>query len=307
MKTFSTLLTCLVLLGAAFAQTTVTATVVDANANPYANGTVSAQLAVSSGQVTRSTGPAAMDGTGFFSMSLANGTYTFTVCAAPVNIGPLGNRTPQQVCFVSAPIVLSGGSTDVSASLNASATLLGPRVGSGSDPGPVNTSTSGGGVVSNCVFGWPTGVQTAGTIVAVNNEVRYWRCLMTASITVGHASTYISTNPAGTMAMGYFSCTPPYAALTRFQVDSSTTGAKPASQTPVVIPRGCVIFAYTASDALLCPHTYVANAAGEIDAITPNFGTASGVVVAGSLPASLGTLTGSTSVPPYTPVVFFEY
>lgn len=162
---------------AAVAQTTVTATVVDPNTNPYANGTVSAQLAVSIGQASRSTTPSALDGTGFFSISLANGTYTFTVCAAPVNIGPLGNRTPQQVCFVSAPIVLSGGSVDVSATLNALAPIIGPRASGtgtpGGTPGQIQINNAGafGGITLLSIANGGTGTASPGLIPGTNISI----------------------------------------------------------------------------------------------------------------------------------------
>lgn len=177
----------------------------------------------------------------------------------------------------------------------------------GTDSGPINSATSGGGFLSNCILGIASGVQFSGTIVAVNNEVRYFRCFLPAAFTVGHASTIISTNPAGTAAAGLYNCTAPYAAIVRFGFDSSTTGTKTNSQTPTLVPRGCVIFAYTASSATMTPHTYTGNSAGEINGVTDNIGTASGLVSAGILPASLGTLTGSTSVPPYVMTTFFEY
>lgn len=127
------LLTC-----AAFAQTTVTATVTDANRNPYANGTASAYALVATGKVAPPPTNVTTSGAGFFTMSLPANTYTFTVCAAPTALGPTTNPTPTQVCFSSGPIAISGVSTDISTNLNALATVLGPQLSGG-----VATGTTG--------------------------------------------------------------------------------------------------------------------------------------------------------------------
>src|SRR5271166_5201297 len=103
----------LVFLPAAFAQTTVTATVADPNGNPYANGTVSADSVVASGQASISTTPSALNGSGYFSVTLPAATYIFTICAPPTVIGPLANATPKQVCFNSPPIAVSGASMNI--------------------------------------------------------------------------------------------------------------------------------------------------------------------------------------------------
>lgn len=109
----------------ASAQNIVTGTVTDANGNPYANGTVSAQSLVNSGQLPTFTSPIATGGSGAFSLSLANGTYIFTICAPTVNLGPRGNVTPPSVCFTSAPISISSN-IDLSTTLSAAAPILGP-------------------------------------------------------------------------------------------------------------------------------------------------------------------------------------
>jgi len=106
----------------ALAQTTVTATVI----NLYANGTVSAQTVVTTGNASTSNRPATLSAAGFFSMTLNAGTYIFTVCAAPSNSGLI--VAPKQACFSSAPITISGNSQDISKTLNAAATTLTPPV-----------------------------------------------------------------------------------------------------------------------------------------------------------------------------------
>ena len=125
------------------AQTTVSGTAIhDKNQNLYSNGTASAQTVVASGLRSVTTGPIATDSAGSFSMSLATGTYTFTLCALPVNIGPTTNPTPQQVCFTSGPIAVSGGSLDISSQLNALAAQLGPNL-AGATAGTVTNFSSG--------------------------------------------------------------------------------------------------------------------------------------------------------------------
>jgi hypothetical protein len=134
----------LLLLAASFAraQTTVTGTVADPNSNPYANGTASAASVVSSGQASTSTTPVATSGSGAFSMVLNAGTYLFTICAPPVQIGPTANPTPKQVCFSSGPIAVSGSSQDISAALNAVALILGPNLTKALTTGAVFPSSS---------------------------------------------------------------------------------------------------------------------------------------------------------------------
>lgn len=127
----------------AFGQSTTTVTgtnIQDGNSNPFFPGTVSATISLATGQPIPAGVPAsgtlvsATTSGGNFSLTLASPlTWTFTLCASPVNIGPTTNPTPKQVCFSSSPIAVSGPSQDVSAALNAVASLpanqLGPKVG----------------------------------------------------------------------------------------------------------------------------------------------------------------------------------
>lgn len=117
--------------------TTVTGTnVVDVNGNQYANGTASAAIQLATGapiaglvltrQVpTNSVGSFSFSGSNALS---TNNAYTFTICAMPVQIGPLGNATPKQVCFSTGPITVSGASQDISTQANAAAAVLGPQL-----------------------------------------------------------------------------------------------------------------------------------------------------------------------------------
>lgn len=128
-----------------FAQITVTATVVDPNGNPYANGTVSGQSVAASGQATYYTSPTTTANTGFFSLSLPKAaTWVFSICAPPVQLGPTVNPTPKQVCFSSQPILISA-SADISALVTANVTIpiLGPAPSSGSTAIPYPNSSGG--------------------------------------------------------------------------------------------------------------------------------------------------------------------
>lgn len=100
----------------------------DPNGNPYANGTVVAVTIVATGQKSVSTSPIALNAIGFFSTILPTATYTFSLCGTPVNLGPQVKPPPQQVCFLTLPIAVSGGSLDISSVANPLAALLGPAL-----------------------------------------------------------------------------------------------------------------------------------------------------------------------------------
>lgn len=132
----------------AAAQTTVTGTIHDLQGNPYANGTASAFLAVVSGQTQPPSTNVTTTAGGFFTMTLNAGSYAFTLCAPPVArppIAPTNNPSPTQICFSSAPIVISGGSQDVSANLNSIAASLGVQ---GTSAGGVTNPAS----LNNIIF-----------------------------------------------------------------------------------------------------------------------------------------------------------
>lgn len=141
--------------------TTVTGTIKDANGNLYANGTASAIQTVASGQNPGTPTNVTTNASAFFTMSLSSpASYLFTICAMPVNIGPLANPTPTQVCFSSAPISVSGGTLDVSTLLNPLAKLLGPVT-------PINGVAGNPAPPVNClqynnagVFGGAAGICT---------------------------------------------------------------------------------------------------------------------------------------------------
>jgi hypothetical protein len=132
MKILLTLMLILMLPAMALSQTTVTGTVVDPNSNPYANGTASAIQVVTSGLNSGTPVIAPTNPSGFFTMSLSSpATYQFTICAMPTQIGPKGNPTPTQICFISNPVAISGGSQDVSAVVNPLAKIIGPQFTAG--------------------------------------------------------------------------------------------------------------------------------------------------------------------------------
>jgi hypothetical protein len=122
---------------AAWAQNTVTATVVDPNGNPYANGTASAIRVVATGLSPGTPLNVTTSSLGFFTMSLPTATYVFTVCATPTQLGPTANPTPRLVCFSNPTPIAISGNLDVTTQLNAVATALGPALSA-------NFTTSGG-------------------------------------------------------------------------------------------------------------------------------------------------------------------
>jgi hypothetical protein len=122
--------------------TTVTGVAVDANGNGYYPGTITADLQLATGQAPPSgsiivVGPTPTTFGGNFSVVVtSNQAYTFTICAMPVTIGPLGNVAPKQVCFQSPVINIGSTSPQVITGNLTSIPLLGPA------------GTSGGGFVA---------------------------------------------------------------------------------------------------------------------------------------------------------------
>lgn len=117
--------------------TTVTGTnVTDPNGNQYANGTASAAIQLATGAPIAGlvlTRQVSTNSVGTFSFSGSNAlssnqAYIFTICAMPVQIGPLANPTPKQVCFSTPPITVSGASQDITTQANAAAAVLGPQL-----------------------------------------------------------------------------------------------------------------------------------------------------------------------------------
>lgn len=143
------------------AQTTTTGTIVDPQGNPYSNGTASAQKSVSTGQVQPPPVNVTTNGSGTFSMTLPSpASYIFTICAPPTQIGPTGNPTPISVCFSNVtPISISGGSQDISSSLNAIAKVLGPNI------------TGVSGVVANCTANQVPFYAVNGNVVACSSVI----------------------------------------------------------------------------------------------------------------------------------------
>ncbi len=124
------------LVGSCAAQfTLVTATVVDPNGVPYADGNVSAQVVTSGTTPTlnglsfsMSSGPANLSATGSFTMSLVSSTamvpnlpWLFTICSGIGTVLPAGGPGP--VCFTSL-ITITGATQNISATLNAVAPAI---------------------------------------------------------------------------------------------------------------------------------------------------------------------------------------
>lgn len=173
--------------------TTVTGTIVDPQGNPYASGTVSAIKSVATGQNPGTPVAGTTSIVGTFSITLPSpASYIFTVCASPTQIGPTGNPTPTQVCFSNnTPIAVSGGSQDVSSSLNAVAKVLGPNI------------TGVSGVVSTCsanqvpfyavngnVVACSSVITISGTTATIQNEIVTGNEAVTGTFSVGSTSTF---------------------------------------------------------------------------------------------------------------------
>lgn len=130
------LLLSLVVPGVGSAQgTTISATgISDKNGNPY-TGTITPIQVVATGQPQTFYSPVALNSVGAFSAIVqSNVSYVFTVCSGPVQLGPTANPTPRQVCFTTpTPILVSGTSLDITAQLQAAASvspIFGPQIGS---------------------------------------------------------------------------------------------------------------------------------------------------------------------------------
>lgn len=139
--------------------TTVTGTVIDPNGFPYATGTITPQLILSTSGTPVFTGtsnayippPAAtgLDGNGHFAVTLADNTqlspsgskWNFQVCSGQGTVNPAIGTGSQ--CFtLAAPITISGTSQDISTQLNARASALTRVTGPGTGA-PIYVSSYG--------------------------------------------------------------------------------------------------------------------------------------------------------------------
>lgn len=155
--------------------TTVTGVVVDPNGNAYFPGTVSAAIILNSGQpipagvpASGSIGPFNMTSGGNFSVIVASPfTWAFTICGAPVSVGPRVNPTPTQVCFSTLPIAISGASQVITSNLG-TIPNLGPNVNS--IPGNAATATALQNAPAQCgVNSLATGITTTGAANCTNS------------------------------------------------------------------------------------------------------------------------------------------
>src|SRR5882757_133245 len=197
MKIYAMLLVMLVLPTAALSQTAVTGTIVDPNGNPYANGTASAQRVVATGINSGVPVNVSTNASGAFLMTLSPATYTFTICAPPTLLGqPVTNPTPRQVCFISGPIVISGGSQDVSSAVNSLALLLGP---------PVTVNIAGNAATATALQSVPTQCtppQVTQGIAANGNS----NCVTPITGAQGSAGQAQINNPSSPGAIGATGC-----------------------------------------------------------------------------------------------------
>lgn len=189
--------------------TTVTGTVVDPNGNPYFPGTVSAYIILNSGQAlppgvpaSGSIGPFPTTAGGNFSVTVASPlTWQFTICGAPVNIGPRANAIPTQICFPTVAIAISGASQSITANLPSPIPLLGPNVGNA----VTSVFSRTGTVISQT--GDYTCAQVTGCVQAPlpNNGIYYLARATVANTslqTLGDASTAVISAGSASIANG---------------------------------------------------------------------------------------------------------
>ena len=167
--------------------TIVSATVVDPNGIPYANGTVSALLItngvtplLNGNPFSGSSGPANLSSTGSFTMQLASNTaivpstlkWQFTVCSAAGTVNPAIGTGPQ--CFTTL-ITISGATQNLSATLSALAPAL-----------------------TIPVAGTATGVSNAGQTIVLNSTGITMTCPGTLGCTIADGAGDVATiGPSG--------------------------------------------------------------------------------------------------------------
>jgi hypothetical protein len=192
---------------AAAAQfTTVTGTVVDPNGLAYANGTIVSVLILPGGTsptlnglpYTPPTQPVGLDGTGSFTIQLADNTqllpaatkWNFTVCSAIGTVQPAGGKGP--VCFtLSSPITISGTSQSITAQLKAAALPL------GNDIPAANITVPGQGY---CLLPWCVASvinQNASTTNAGANSTAGMQVVLPWAITFTKATVFVSVTSNG--------------------------------------------------------------------------------------------------------------
>lgn len=117
-------------IGAVSQTTTVSATVLDPNGVRYANGTVTAQMALASPAPTPlpllTTVSGTLDVAGAFSIVLTSSqTYNFSICAPAPSFGPRAISGSISGCFAVTNVAISGATQDLTATLNAASVVLG--------------------------------------------------------------------------------------------------------------------------------------------------------------------------------------
>lgn len=156
------------------------------------------------------------------------------------------------------------------------------------------TTITGGGLALGPVQG---GTLT-GTAVGVANEVDVYKFVIQASIQITGISFYVNTLSAGqTCDVGLYNSSGNLVANTG-PISAATTGAKDATitQTSVTLTPGAYWLAFGCTDTVAklqawnsSVMTSVVNAGGTFQ------GKAANALSTGSLPATLGTITGSTT------------
>jgi hypothetical protein len=239
-----------------FAQfTTVTGTVTDPNGLAYANGTISAGLVLpggtsptlNGGGYTPPSQPTGLDGSGKFTMRLADNTvllpggtqWTFLICSFAGTIQPAGGKGP--VCFNVPALTISGSSQSITSNIAAV-----PPPALSTNPGTGTVTSSGSPVAGNIPkFTTATNIAPAAATDIVN---LFSGCSGTQSLGADgacHAAgTGTVTNTAGALASGFVAIGN---AGNDLKTDTalSTNGAGAQTDTQGTITTSTPVFSHT--------------------------------------------------------------
>ena len=150
------------------------------------------------------------------------------------------------------------------------------------------------------------GLGALTSTMAVANRVYVTQFILTAPMTIGHASLLITTGSTGAaMNVGIYSASGSKL-LDSGPISAATTNSTPnAAFTAVTLPAGVYYLAWAATSTtpvfytLSSPATYV-----PVNAVNVKSGYSANALSGGSLPASLGTIT---ALGVSTPYCVFEY
>lgn len=130
------------------------------------------------------------------------------------------------------------------------------------------------------------------------NQVRWWRFYLPLRLSISSLTIEVTTLQAGSsVGFGIYNDqgTVQYATAT---ASSASTGIKRVAVTPVLLESGFYILAWTNTGAVAQGRTSGGSLLSIIVDTNPQLGTAANASAAGVLPATLGALSGSATIPP---------